>query len=224
MRYKLSAVTRGLGDIDATRTYLQKACDMAPDHAPYLAKRVLLDFSAVSKAGDPDRQTRGCAELTADAERLVTLEASADYLKLAGRIAGCAGKSSEAVDLFSRAVSAGAEDWETSYQLGRQQTRTGDTASATKTLSSLLAKSTPAQTPKVHEELGYAFQLQSRFDQAIDHYAKAGADNRLSQAKEAQKIHLANLAEQERHQEELALRKKIEDLEKQAQQAANGEL
>lgn len=219
--YLWSTVSRELGQTEAERRHLAKASQLAPNNPTYLAKGLVMDFAAASKAAGESKSSR-CAALSADGRRLAGMKADASYLRLAGRIASCAGHSKEAVELLAKAVDAGSGEWDTAFHLGRHQLLLGDFETGSQTLSDLLPKSDSDQGKKIHQELGYAYQLQNRFDEAIRHYDAAGSAERVAQAKEAKSIYESNQAEDVRYRKEMELRKELEQAEADLKAAQNG--
>ena len=222
LQYLWSTVSADMGHKDAARRQLAQAAKLDPSNPVYLAKGLVMDFSAASKIADAAAQTSRCAALTPDGRRLIKLDADAKYLRLAGRIESCAGHAKEAVDFLARAVGRGSDDWDTSFHLGRNQLLLGDMPAGSKTLEGLLSGSDADQAKKIHHELGYAYQMQNRFDDAIRHYGAAGAAERVAQAKEAKSIFESNQAEEARYRQEMELRRKLQQAEADLAAAQNG--
>lgn len=224
LRYLLASITEDLGESRATRELLGQATQLAPKDPIYLAKRLAWDLNATRDLSETDDKAAACSALVDQGHVLLKLEPSAKHLKLAGRIEACAGHSEAASQHLQKAMKVGSRDWDTAFLLARQQSRAGNLEQAAKTLTSLFDIATADQKKRTHEELGYTLQLLDRYSDAIEHYSKAGAADRVAQAQDAHRIHQANLAEEERHRKEIELRKKIKDLNDQAEKAANGEL
>lgn len=224
LRYLLASITDRMGDAKATRALLKASNELAPQNAGYLAKRLTFELRSSQDISDADLKIAACEAWVDKASELLKLEPSAAHLKLAGRIEACAHRTEAASKHLQQAIDAGSRDWDTAFLLARQLSRSGHLQQAAQTLEGTLASADPEQKIRTHEELGYTLQLLERYAEAIDHYSQAGAEERVAQAQEAQRIFEANLAEEERHRREVEIRKKIEELESESKLAANGEL
>ncbi len=224
LRYLLASITERLGDSETTRALLKASNELEPKNSTYLAKQLIFELQSTQAITDSDQRAAACSAWVEAADQLLGLETSSRHLKLAGRIEACAGHHEAAAKHLQQAVDAGSRDWDTVFLLARQQSRTGQLEQAAQTLQGSLASADAEQKVRTHEELGYTLQLLDRYAEAITHYSQAGAEERVAQAKEAQRIHEANLAEEERHRREVEIHTKIKELEKEAELAANGRL
>lgn len=218
IQYRLSLSSRDLGDARGELTHLDRAVKLAPQEASYLRRSIQLRLEAMGTGPVADK----CLALTQRAEKLVALEGSIPNFNLAAQVESCAGRPANAVAWHERSIKAGDDSWQTAFDLARRQTAAGAPEPAVKGLQQLLGRSEGAQKKQVHEQLGLALELLSRYSEAISQYELAGADDRLAAAKEAHAIHQTNQEEEERYRRELELRTELDKLKEMEKQAANG--
>lgn len=210
LHYMLADLAHRLDDRPAAFDLLKKAASLEPTEPFYLAKQLAWTLSARNEGA---ARQAACVDLSPAARNLARLAPTAKHLKLAARLERCAGDTAAEVALLTQAIDAGDRESYTLYSLGKGRLTLGQVDEGLVILRQALATDDEKLQKKIHARMGYGYQLQHKFDQAMDHYRQAGDAQRLAQAQEAKAIHLQNLAEEDRYQAELALRQELEQAE-----------
>lgn len=172
------------------------------------------------------RETRGDAKIgiynkAADAaKQLVAIQPSYDNLMKLGEAQLGAKQYTEAVQSFNQAAAKKSSEWIPHYYIGQASTARKDYSKAEQALNKALAANPPAKDrQRVYRQLGFVYEKQKRYDDAIEAYTTAGDNAGVTRAKENRDINLHNKeaeAEQREYQElkaaEERLQKELEEL------------
>ncbi|MDY7093456.1 MAG: tetratricopeptide repeat protein [Acidobacteriota bacterium] len=172
------------------------------------------------------RETRGSGKLgvyakAADAAKaLVAADPSYDNLMKLGEAQLGAKQYTEAVQSFNQAASKKSNEWIPHFYIGQASTARQEYTKAEQALKQALQKSPPAKDrQRVQKQLGFVYEKQKRYDEAIDFYNQAGDAAGAQRARENRDINAHNReaeAEQREYEElkaaEERLKKELEEL------------
>lgn len=198
-------------DADCATSALRAAVRLDPSDAAKkraLAKAYLL--AGRSSQGNAKREAyREAAELAGE---VVEASASYDNLLLLGEARLGAKQYQSAVQAFDRAAAAQPSSWLPLYYKGQAQTILDRFESAEATLKSALAKTRSASDQnRIWGQLGFVYEKQKSFDEAIAAYQKVGDSQGVARARKNKEIAEENLEVEEYN-------KQIEELEREREQ------
>ncbi len=193
--------------------HLEHAIELAPRYVETVRSLAGLLYDRAREAAPEERATV-CGRAVPVARKLVALEGAYDHLVLHAEAARCAGLSTEARDSLALAAAARPGEWWPQYALGRAELRLESWSEAEAALGRALAGSVPeSDLPRVAQQLGFVYEKQERFEEAIEQYRLAGdtvSVGRVQKNRQAQKeAELLRKLEEEKRQ----LEKEIEELE-----------
>ena len=153
------------------------------------------------------------------AQRVVSANASYDNLLLLGGAQMGAKQYDDAVATLQRAAAKKPGEWLPDFDIGRAYIGKGQFKSAESALKNALDKPGASNQKDIWGQLGYAYEKQKKFDDAILAYKKADDSRGVPRAEENREIAQHNVgveaeaAEIKRLQEEQeAIRKQLEEL------------
>jgi Flp pilus assembly protein TadD len=153
------------------------------------------------------------------AQRVVASNSSYDNLLLLGGAQMGAKQYEEAVATLERAAAKKPGEWMPHFDIGRAYIGSSQFRSAESAFKNALDKPGAATEKTIWKQLGYAYEKQKKFDDAILAYEKGGDAGGVNRAKDNQRIALENqeidkeAAEIRRLQEEQEeIRKQLEEL------------
>ena len=145
------------------------------------------------------------------ASRLVASNASYDNLMRLGQAQLGAKQYGNAISTFEQAGSKNSSDWLPSYYIGQAHTASGNFTSAASSLQEAQRKTTSSSdSVKVWSALGFAFEKQKNYSQAITAYEKAGDSAAVARVRDNQQTDEYNRTVDE-EEAELAAIKAEED-------------
>lgn len=175
-------------------------------------KRILVKayiLQGRSSQGTAKRAAYSKAAVTG--KELVAASASYDNLLLLGEAQLGAKEYGPAAQTLDRAAQAKSAAWLPLYYKGQAQTNLGQLESAETTLKTALGKtSSSTDQNRIWSQLGFVYEKQKSFDEAIAAYRKIGDSRSIARVEENRRI-----AEENREVEEY--NQQIEELEKERQ-------
>lgn len=173
------------------------------------------------------REQRGSGKDTAyrkavsTATRLVSIDSNYDNLMLLGGAQLGAGQYTESVSTFERAAGKNSRDWLPQFYIGQAQTAASQYPQAERALqASLTLTDDTDNRNRIWKQLGFVYEKQKNYAQAVTAYDKAGDNAGVARARENQQTEEFNKgveAEQKEidriKAEEAALEQKLKELE-----------
>jgi tetratricopeptide (TPR) repeat protein len=184
LRYAYGAAAFNAGDMNGALAALAKAVELDPRDA---GKQKTYAQALLRKG----RTSKGNAKLDAYGKastalsRVVAADGSYDNLiMLAGAQLG-AKKYDEALASLERAAGKNSNDWLPQFYMGQAYTQKGQYRSAEEKLNQALTKASKNEDKvTIYGQLGYVYEKQKRYDNAIAAYRSAGDSNGVRRAEE----------------------------------------
>ncbi len=183
-QYQYGTRSYNAGDTAEAVRALEKATKIAPDNADYQSAYA----KALSRQG---RESPGAAKFTAyrkavtAAQVVVRKSPSYDNLMLLAEAQLGAKDYKGAVDNFEAAASKSSGAWLPHYYIGQAHTATQQYRSAEASLKQSLDKaSASADKQRIWRQLGFVYEKQKKYDDAILAYNQAGDSGGATRAKE----------------------------------------
>lgn len=184
LRYAYGAAAFNAGDMSGALAALAKAVELDPKDT---GKQKTYAQALLRKG----RTSQGAAKLDAYGKassalsRVVAADGSYDNLiMLAGAQLG-AKQYDEALQSLERAAGKNSNDWLPQYYMGQAYTQKGQYRSAEDKLNQALTKATKNEDKvTIYGQLGYVYEKQKRYDNAIAAYRSAGDSNAVRRAEE----------------------------------------
>ncbi|HVS62967.1 MAG TPA: tetratricopeptide repeat protein [Thermoanaerobaculia bacterium] len=208
------------GELASGISALDKATQLAPNDAKIRRTHVnALKQLARSSRGAP--KTAAYNKAIASAQKLVQVENSYDSLLLLGEVQLGAKKYADAVPTLKKAAAQKPGDWLPLLYLGQAETQLDRFAAAIVPLEKAAGMvSTPQDRKSVYSALGFVYEKQKMYDQAIKHYQQAGDSTsvaRVQQNKETeeynQSVEEHNEMVEELKRQKQALEAELKELE-----------
>ena len=211
------------GDTAAAVQALEKAVSLDPDPNKLKGYSDALLRHA--------REQRGQGKATAyqkavsAAGRLVSANDNFDNLMLLGGAQLGAGQYTDAAGTFQRAASKNSSDWLPSYYLGQAYTSAQQYDRAQSALQAALDKTDVTdERNRIWSQLGFVYEKQKNFSQAVTAYQRAGDGAGVARVQENAAIEKRN-AEVAAEEAEIArLKAEEEELEKKLKELEEGEI
>ena len=149
------------------------------------------------------------------ASRLVAAQSNFDNLMLLGGAQLGAKAYSDAAATFGKAAAQNSRDWLPQYYIGQAQTSAGNFSAAEAALQKALGQTESSEDRnRIWKQLGFVFEKQKNFTQAINAYEKAGDAGGVQRVRDNQETEQYN-AEVEAEQAEIErIRAEEEELER----------
>lgn len=217
-QFAYGAAAQNAGDLDAAAAALGKAVELDGDNPAYLKAYVqTLFLQGRQKSGDAGAVA--FRQAVPAAQQLVSVEPGYDSLmKLAGAQLG-AKDYGAAVDTYRQAAQSGG-NWEAHYYMGQAYTMQQQYSSAVTALQQALsaASGSDAQS-RIWRQLGFVYEKQDAFDEAIQAYQRAGDSSSVSRVQENketaeynEQVDQENTDAAERREEEERIKEELERL------------
>ncbi len=184
LRYTYGAAAFNAGDLDGALAALGKAVQLAPNDAAKqktYAQALLRKGRTSSGSAKADAYTKASAAMT----KVVSVDGSYDNLiMLAGAQLG-AKQYDSALSSLERAASKNSSDWLPPYYMGQAYTQKGQFRSAEDKLNQALTKARKNEDKvTIYSQLGYVYEKQKRYDNAIAAYRSAGDQGGVKRAQD----------------------------------------
>jgi tetratricopeptide (TPR) repeat protein len=175
------------------------------------------------------RESRGSAKLSAyqkgaaAAAKVAAANPSHDNVMLLGEAQLGAKQYDQAIGTFQKAVAQQSSDWLGHYYIGQAYTAKEQYRSAEASLKSALDKTAaPANQKLVWKQLGFVYEKQKSYNQAITAYERAGDSAAAQRAKENQRIASYNVDVEKEAEEIRRLQEEQEEIKKQLEELPGG--
>ena len=184
LQYTYGAAAFNAGDMDGALKALAKAAQLAPNDADKqktYAQALLRQGRTSSGSTKSSAYTKASAALT----KVVAANASYDNLiMLAGAQLG-AKQYDAALGSLERAAAKNSNDWLPPFYMGQAYTQKGQYRSAEEKLNQALTKASKSEDKvTVYRQLGFVYEKQKRYDNAIAAYRSAGDEGGVRRAQE----------------------------------------
>ena len=184
LRFAYGAAAFNAGDLNGAIEALSKAASLAPNDAEKqktYAQALLRKGRTSSGAAKADAYNKASSAMT----RVVAASDSYDNLiMLAGAQLG-AKQYDGALSSLERAAAKNSNDWLPPFYMGQAYTQKGQYRSAEEKLNQALTKARKNEDKvTIYGQLGYVYEKQKRYDNAIDAYRKAGNESGVVRAQE----------------------------------------
>ncbi|MFQ5524741.1 MAG: tetratricopeptide repeat protein [Thermoanaerobaculia bacterium] len=193
IQFQLGSTAAAAGDTRTALSALAKAASLDPgDSKKQLAYAKVLIGQAVRmpKGSAKDGQYRKAA---AAAQRVVSSNASFDNLMLLGDAELGSKSYDAAIATYKRASAKNSADWLPEYYIGQAYTAKGQYRSAESSLKTSLDRAkTAADQAKVWKQLGFVYEKQRNFTEAISSYNRAGDGAGAERARKNQETQAEN--------------------------------
>jgi Flp pilus assembly protein TadD len=156
------------------------------------------------------------------AQQVVSSNASYDNLILLSGAQMGAKQYAEAISTLQRAAAKNPNDWLPHYDIGRAHIGNGQFRSAEGALKNALDKPGAGNEKSIWKQLGYAYEKQKKFDDAILAYQKAGDAGGVTRAKENREIAQHNVGVEAEAEEIKKLQEEQEEIRKQLEELPGG--
>lgn len=184
LRYNYGAAAFNAGDMQGALTALAKAVELAPNDA---GKQKTYAQALLRKG----RTSQGAAKLDSYKKaatalgKVVRADDSYDNLiMLAGAELG-AKQYDGALSSLERAAGKNSNDWLPQYYMGQAYTQKGQYRSAEDKLNQALTKASKSEDKvTVYRQLGFVYEKQKRYDNAIAAYRSAGDEGGVRRAQD----------------------------------------
>lgn len=220
LQYQLGTMLFNSGDTTKAVGALEKAASLDPgDSRKQKAYADALLRYAREQRGSAKEATYRKA--VSAASRLVSSESNFDNLMLLGGAQLGAGAYPDAASTFERAAAANGRDWLPQFYIGQAQTAAGNYTSAESALQKALSLTeSNDERNKIWKQLGFVYEKQKNWSQAVTSYDKAGdaaGRQRVADNQETEQFNAEVEAEREEidrlKAEEEELERKLRELE-----------
>jgi tetratricopeptide (TPR) repeat protein len=215
LRYTYGAAAFNAGDLDGALTALAKAVQLQPNDAAKqktYAQALLRKGRTSSGNSKLDAYRKASSALT----KVVAGNDSYDNLiMLAGAELG-AKQYDGALRSLERAAGKNSNDWLPQYYMGQAYTQKGQYRSAEDKLNQALTKASRNEDKvTVYRQLGFVYEKQKRYDNAIAAYRSAGDDGGVLRAQENKATDEFNKDVEKETQERAAMKAEEDRLKEQ---------
>jgi len=211
------------GDTAAAVQALEKAVSLDPDASKLKGYSDALLRHAREQRGQAKTATYQKAVTAAG--RLVSASDNFDNLMLLGGAQLGAGRYNDAASTFQRAAGKNSNDWLPYYYIGQAQTAADNFDQAQSALQTALDKTDVAEERnRIWSQLGFVYEKQRNFDQAVTAYRRAGDSAGVQRVEENAEIERFNTAVEAEKAEIDRLKAEEEELEKKLKELEEGEV
>ena len=216
LRFAYGAAAFNAGDLEGAIAALSRAVQLAPNDAnkqkTYAQALLRKGRTTSSGAAKTDAYNKASAALT----RVVASSDSYDNLiMLAGAQLG-AKQYDAALGSLERASAKNANDWLPSYYMGQAYTQKGQYRSAEDKLNQALGKASKNEDKvTIYDQLGYVYEKQKRYDNAIAAYRSSGNEGGVQRAQENKKTDAFNKDVEAEERERAAMKAEEDRLKEQ---------
>ena len=184
LRFAYGAAAFNAGDMEGALVALAKAVQLAPNDA----NKQKTYAQALLRKG---RTSQGNVKLdayrkaSAAMAKVVGSDPSYDNLIMQAGAQLGAKQYDEALNSLERAAAKNSTDWLPPYYMGQAYTQKGQYRSAEDKLNQALTKARKSEDKvTIYSQLGYVYEKQKRYDNAIAAYRSAGNDSGVRRAQE----------------------------------------
>jgi Flp pilus assembly protein TadD len=212
------AAALNAGEIGAAVAALDKAVQVAPNDVKIRRTHVGALVRQARSSRDAQKDAAYTKAVTS-AQKLVQLESSFESNLLLGEVQLGAKKYSDAASTLAKAVGQKPNDWLPQLYLGQAYTQLDRFSEAMDPLTRAanLAPS-PDDKKKVSQALGFVFEKQKAYDEAIRYYQQAGDSSSVARVQQNKETAEYNASVEEHNQAVEELKRQKEALEAELKQ------
>ncbi len=215
LHYTYGAAAFNAGDMQGALRALSTAARLAPNDAAKqktYAQALLRQGRTSSGATKADAYSKASSALT----KVVAADGSYDNLiMLAGAQLG-AKQYDGALASLERAAGKNSNDWLPQFYMGQAYTQKGQYRSAEASLNEALAKANKSQDKvTIYGQLGYVYEKQKRYDNAIAAYRSAGDEGGVKRAQDNKQTDAFNKDVEQEAKERAAMKAEEDRLKEQ---------
>ena len=184
LQYTYGAAAFNAGDMQGALTALSKAAQLAPNDADK-QKTYAQALLRQGRTSTGNTKASSYSKASTALSKVVAADPSYDNLiMLAGAQLG-AKQYDAALGSLERAAAKNSSDWLPPYYMGQAYTQKGQYRSAEEKLNQALTKASKNEDKvTIYGQLGYVYEKQKRYDNAIAAYRSAGDQNGVRRAQE----------------------------------------
>ncbi len=215
LRFTYGAAAFNAGDMAGAIAALSKAVELAPNDAnkqKTYAQALLRKGRTSSGSTKADSYSKASSALA----KVVAADASYDNLiMLAGAQLG-AKQYDAALGSLERAAGKNSNDWLPQYYMGQAYTQKGQYRSAEEKLNQALTKASKSEDKvTVYRQLGFVYEKQKRYDNAIAAYRSAGDEGGVKRAQDNKQTDAFNKDVEQEAKERAAMKAEEDRLKEQ---------